>query len=541
MAEPKQMFARKASGVVRSVSLFDAFIFGLTLAIPFAANFFLFPFYTYFLPGASWTIAIILGFIISIPTYFVYAGLGSMMPRSGGDYVFQSRGVHPTLSMVSALFWQVFLLQPVYGTLLLYSSASLGLVPLFTMIGAVTGNTSVSSFATWLGGQTGLFVFTACMIIVAIVNNVVGIKWVARAQRWILFPATIISGIVIPYLLFSTSSATYQNNFNHYTQILNGTSNAYTTILHSATAPSYSLVNTLLLAVVISISFLMWSVWTAPIFGEIKGASNFRAMLVTFLAGGAFVGFLLMLPELVGFQNMAGYPFTYAIAAASYTLTPALSFYPSLGILTLMTTNNVVLMVLASLGYVAAGYFFVQLMTSNLSRYLLAASIDGTMPLFFSSTNARFRTPVKGLIFVFAVIMIFAASIDLAPQFFTTKIFSLIFWETIAIWTSSTLFFGTSLAAILMPRTNKSMFKSSPIARYGPLLSICGAITFIISVFVLIGYLVIPQLNIGLGASGGSIIVLVAAGAIIWYFAFKRYQASKGIDVGMAYRELPPE
>jgi basic amino acid/polyamine antiporter, APA family len=537
MAEPKQMFARKASGVVRSVSLFDAFIFGLTLAIPFAANFFLFPFYTYFLPGASWTVAIIIGFIISVPTYFVYAGLGSMMPRSGGDYVFQSRGVHPVLSMVSALFWQTFLLQPVYGTLLLYSSASLGLVPLFTMIGAVTGNVNMANFAAWLGTQTGLFIFTAIMITLAIVNNVVGLKWVAKAQRWILFPATIISGIVIPYLLFSTSSTAYQANFNHYTQILNGTSNAYTTIVNSASPPPYSLVNTLLLAVVVSISFLMWSVWTAPIFGEIKGASNLKAMLVTFLAGGAFVGFLLMLPELVGFQNLAGYPFTYAIAAASYTLTPSLSYYPSLGILTLMATNNVFLMILASLGYVAAGYFFVQLMTSNLSRYLLASSIDGTTPLFFSSTNPRFRTPVKGLIFVFVVIMIYAAGIDLAANFLS----SLIFWETIAIWTSSTLFFGTGLAAILMPKTNKSMFKSSPVAKYGPLLVICGVITFAISVFVLVGYLVIPQLNIGLGASGGAIIALVAVAAIIWYFAYKRYQASKGIDVGMAYRELPPE
>ncbi len=537
MSEPKQMFARKASGVVRSVSLFDAFIFGLTLAIPFAANFFLFPFYTYYLPGADWTQAIIIGFLISIPTYVVYAGLGSMMPRSGGDYVFQSRAIHPTLAMISALFWQVFLLQPVYGTLLLYSSASLGLVPLMTMLGAVTGNANLASFAAWLGTATGLFVFTASMLTLALINNIVGIKWVAKAQRWVLFPATIISGITIPYLLFSTTSSTYQANFNHYTQILNGTTNAFNTITTSYTTPSYSLENTLLLAVVVSISFLMWSVWTAPIFGEIKGASNFRAMLVTFLAGGAFVGFLLMLPELVGFQNLAGYPFTFSVAAASYIGVPALSYYPSLGILTLMATNSAFLMVLASLGYIAAGYFFVQLMTSNLSRYLLASSIDGTVPLFFSDTNRRFRTPVKGLIFVFVIIMIYAAGIDLAVNFLS----SLIFWETVAIWTSSTLFFGTGLAAILMPFTNKSMFKSSPVARYGPLLLLCGVITFAISVFVLIGYLVIPQLNIGLGASGGAIIVITAVAAIVWYFGFKAYQARKGIDVGMAYRELPPE
>ena len=114
---------------------------------------------------------------------------------------------------------------------------------------------------------------------------------------------------------------------------------------------------------------------------------------------------------------------------------------------------------------------------------------------------------------------------------------SLIFWETVAIWTSSTLFFGTSLAAVLIPFTNKSMFKASPVSKYGGLLVVCGAITFVISVFVLIGYLVIPQLNIGLGATGGAVIVIVAVAAVLWYLAFKQYQSSKGIDVGMAYRE----
>ena len=237
-------------------------------------------------------------------------------------------------------------MQPVYGTLLLYSSASLGLVPLFTMIGAVTSNATVIAFATWLGYSTGLFVFTATMITLALINNIVGIRWVARAQRWILFPATIISGIVIPFILFTTTNATYQTNFNNYNQILNGTPNGFNTVITSVnnsglTTPSYSLENTLLLAVVVSISFLMWSVWTAQIFGEIKGANNFRAMLVTFLAGGAFVAFFLMLPELVGFQNMAGYPFTFAIASSAYPpFIPTLLYYPSLGILTLMATTK---------------------------------------------------------------------------------------------------------------------------------------------------------------------------------------------------------
>lgn len=539
MSEQKQVFARKASGVVRSVSPFDAFLYGVTLAIPFAANFFLFPLYTYYLPGASWALAIIIGFVMAIACYVVYAGLASMMPRSGGDYVFQSRGVHPILSMISSFAWQEFLLQPVYAAVLLYSSATLGLGPLFTTLGVVENNASLLSFGNSFSTPDGLFTFTVIMVVLAIINNLVGIKWLARTQKFILFPATIISGITIPLLLFSTSSSTITANFNYYASALNGTSNAFNTILTKTASagfvvPPFSWINTILVAFIIGVSFLMWSVWVAPIFGEIKGAGNTRTMFLTFLLGGAYVAFFLMMPELVGFQTAYGTTFTNAIAFQAYTGTPSLAFFPSLGLLTLFATKNVIVLILASVGYSVFGYFFVLCATSNLSRYYLAASIDGTVPAFLSSTSRRFKTPVNALLTVLVVVVVFCAGVDLIPS-------ALSWWTILAVWTSATLFFGTGLAALMIPWTQKAMYKSSPISKYRGLLPIAGLITFLLNAFVLVGYVFIPALSIGLGYQGGVVIAIEAVAAVIWYYGFKRYQATKGIDVGMAYRELPPE
>jgi amino acid transporter len=205
-----------------------------------------------------------------------------------------------------------------------------------------------------------------------------------------------------------------------------------------------------------------------------------------------------------------------------------------MGMLTLMSTTNIGIMVLAAIGFIVAGYFIVQTFFANLSRYLLAASIDGVIPTWFSSTSRRFKSPVNALVGVLVVYTIFAIVMDIAPSNFA-------FWETVAIWTSGVLFLGTGLAGMFIPRTNKEMYKASPIARYPGLLVIAGFGAFLISGFVLIAYIVIPELAIGLGSLGGLIIVIWGALAVAWYEFFRAFQKRKGIDIGLAYKELPPE
>jgi basic amino acid/polyamine antiporter, APA family len=539
LGESTGAFARKTSGVVRDVSLRDAFIFGITLAIPFAANFFLYPVYTFFLPGASWTIATLIAMVIALANYVIYSGFGSMMPRSGGDYVFQSRGVHPALSFLSVISWDVFLQAPLFGTLLLASGLQLGLTPFLTMAGAATGSTALINAGTWASSSTGIFSVSIVLLFFAYLANISGLKWVARSQKYILFPLIVISGLVIAILLFTSSPSSFTTAFNHYGQILNGTSNSYQTLVSATTSagfvtPTFSWLYTLYLAAIIAISFTAWTVWTAPFFGEIKGANSFKGLLVTFIAGGLFQTFFLLIPELAGFEHALGSEIVNALAFQSFVGVPSLSFYPSFGILTLMLTNNVAVMFLASIGYMVAGYFMVQLFLTNMSRYLLAGSIDGALPLFLSSPSRRFRTPVNALSLSFIVMAVYVALVDLTPS-------QLPFWISVAVWTAPVLFFGTSLAGIVFPKTNPSIYKNSPIAKYRGLLTVASVVMFVLDLFILIGYLVIPELEVGLGTNASLIIVVFAIVGLLWYFLFKAYQARKGIDIGLTYKEIPPE
>jgi hypothetical protein len=141
-ASKPEVFTRKASGLVRVMSPFSAFIYNvLTMGL-------IFP-WTYLwapgaLPGGKMVWGILLAMVIEIPIALVYVWLSTALPRSGGDYVFQSRvfggGVAFTVVMSGYVIW-ILQWVALSGWLLSY----LGFAPLFLGLGATTGSTALSS------------------------------------------------------------------------------------------------------------------------------------------------------------------------------------------------------------------------------------------------------------------------------------------------------------------------------------------------------------------------------------------------------------
>jgi amino acid transporter len=112
MSTQPAMFTRKATGLVREVSLFDAFVMntiGMNVAI---GAVFLFLQAPADFPGGSMLLATVIGTVVMASTLLtVYAEFAAAMPRSGGDYVFVSRALHPVLGWLLAWsqgIWLIF-------------------------------------------------------------------------------------------------------------------------------------------------------------------------------------------------------------------------------------------------------------------------------------------------------------------------------------------------------------------------------------------------------------------------------------------------
>src|SRR4030067_414922 len=83
------LFVRKASGLVRSWSGFDAFVYATFSINLITLGLFIFSYCWYFTGNLG--TAVVVGGVFTIFEVIVYASLISAMPRAGGAYVWQAR------------------------------------------------------------------------------------------------------------------------------------------------------------------------------------------------------------------------------------------------------------------------------------------------------------------------------------------------------------------------------------------------------------------------------------------------------------------
>src|SRR5690242_19016196 len=160
-AAESTLFLRKATGLVRSWSVFDAFIYAF-----FSINLVTLGLYIisqmWFFEGGLIPALLISGIII-LAECAVYAALIAVMPRAGGDYVWQSRILGGGVGFVLAVtgwWFTLWLWTPIYANILV--------VQFFAPLAYTLGATGV---ATFFSSQVGVFV--SCLIVLAFVTWVI--------------------------------------------------------------------------------------------------------------------------------------------------------------------------------------------------------------------------------------------------------------------------------------------------------------------------------------------------------------------------------
>src|SRR6202011_1511877 len=168
------LFLRNATGLVKAWSTFDAFIYSfwsvnlITLGL-YGMSF------VYTIPDGQVVAAILIFGVLCTFLVVTYAGLVSVMPRTGGDYAWQSRvlggGIGFVLS-VTGWWFTLWLWAPIYANILV--------VQFFAPLAAPLGS---SNLATWAASPNGLFV--SALILLAFVGVVVslGMETYARVQK----------------------------------------------------------------------------------------------------------------------------------------------------------------------------------------------------------------------------------------------------------------------------------------------------------------------------------------------------------------------
>jgi amino acid transporter len=163
------VFTRRASGLVREIGLFTAIAIPLTHTIGGGINKLLI-LASYENPGANVPLAYIMAGLPVLMTAIAYTLLAVSMPRTGGDYIYISRGVSPVLGFLTSWgFWFTEIMS--LGIIAYYDVDFWGLG--FRIANeAVGGNDFAARMSEVLkeGTSTCLWVAVAIVIISAIVT-----------------------------------------------------------------------------------------------------------------------------------------------------------------------------------------------------------------------------------------------------------------------------------------------------------------------------------------------------------------------------------
>jgi amino acid transporter len=516
------VFTRASSGLVRQVRTDDVMFYGWQ---QIALGYIIFIVAAWqFYPGASMELATLIATVAGLFIAGCYALLSMVYPRSGGDYVFMSRILHPVAGIalsMSLVFWQLFY-TGVNGAFL----AKFGIAPMLSSLGVQEHSAGLINAGNFFAGKWGLFIGGLLVIGVFSFVQYRGAGVYFKVQRWASY-VTVVSLLVtfVTLALAATGVLDFHHNFD-----AAAGAGAYDNVIKAAgdTSHPFSLPQTAFYAAWPAFS-LWFAVLSVSFGGEVKDGqrSQLRGMTLAIVTMGVAMMLLMFL------YRMA---FGSAFMLASTEVPPdqfPLNAAPYVNLYTGIAGGNPILTVVNSL-WVLSLLFFVGASSLIVStRSMLAWSLDGMAPRWFSSVSAKFHSPTWALALSAAIALI---------------------WNCLYSFTDSILvlggflgqcipFMGVCLAAVIFPFRRKRDFESSSIAyRWGkvPVISVIGVIAFVCVAFVF--YRLLVDANYGANNHLSEVMTIaVTVFALIWYAAFRVYRARQGADIKGQFSEIPVE
>lgn len=497
-----------------------------------------------FFSGVNILLGILIAILGSIPVLLYYALLTASMPRTGGDYVYSSRFIHPAIGFASSVSYAANSLLGA-GIVAVFVG-TLGISPAFSIIAKLTGHNTFQSVATWSAGKSGSFIIAVISLTLLALFMIRGTAFTLRitAVTWLVGLLSILTMIGV---LLTTSNHSFRNIFNDYvTKETGKNADWYHRMIALADAggiPHRSWYMALWGAIAIGMFGSGWFFVSTYIGGEIKSGRSLRRQVGTML-GGAAVNGALFLACVALFIHTFGYKFLASISYLLATDPGKVPFFTGEGahvvLFTGLSAQNSVVAIVFGITFIAWAWILLPAYLFPIMRSAFAWSFDQILPAALSKVSRRTRTPVRLTVIVWALCILpaYLAAYHPADIF---KLYAFTFFGTAL----STMFFA-GIAAMLFPYRAPQTYASSPIAGYRilnlPAIVVLGAIGVCFTLFWCAAYAYFPEF--GMHANEGLLAYVfggIFVGAIVVYYISRFVRKSQGIPMEMAFSEIPPE
>ena len=522
-----ELFVRKSSGLVRTVTAKDAFFSNL-VAMGILVNIFWVVFASASYPGADLRATVITALLVNMVVAYVYWMLSTSMPRTGGDYIWVGRIIHPSIGfMVNAMF---VVLMVTWAGVFPYYNAAFNFQILFTNLAITTGNASYSGIATALTNLNNIFIVAAAMVALVVLMMLLSTKNIFRIVI-VLFALQAIIYVIFMGLMLTTNHAAFVAGFNAKSGttvdsiVKSGTTLLGSPITFTAEATAVGLVYTMT-------SFIGYAN-SAYFAGEVKGdarRAQGMAIFVTPLIFGVLIYILY-----AAIYNVFGHDFLVASSVLWVNGTSPLPSIPSPAFLIAYITSSPIIAMLIPLALVINNFGFAVMYFFVPTRNIFAWSFDRIIPAKFASVDKR-GVPYYAVI-LYAIIAFFSVYVTVYTSWFNYLYYANFGW-----WIAVAI---VMFAAAIFPFRRKDIFDTSPkivTAKIGPVpvLTVIGVIGIFASLFISYST-ILPSFN-GFPINPIYVVsmIFVMIAALIIYAISYFYQRSRGVPVDLAGKELPP-
>jgi amino acid transporter len=528
-------FARQASGLVRGLSLWDAFGIGLMVIQPIYAIWYAIQVGVGLFPGGNLLIALAISVVMcGLTAPVVWGILGASMPRSGGEYIYNSRILHPAIAMgasfanvLAITYWNIFIATWIAS-------------PSLAILAQYEGWTGLNTFVS---SKFGVVVLATACNVAAFLSVAFGMNVFKRIQR-----PLIVIGIGGPLVLAAVLTFASKASFIHHW-------NAQAAKFHSLDYHAF------VTATAAAAGSAMPKTWN---WGDTIGLTSgvfylfIYAYALVYLSGEVkrpdktvfkASWLAILIPTVLGIWTFAGLyhlvDFNFLSAAAHNDLfggTKGYNMPYSTSYMTLSwlaSGSNWVIAVIAAGTFLLTSFWLVVVDLMLVPRAMFAWGMDRMGPKWFTDIHPRWATPLKLYALIAGVQIVLTIAYEL---WLSSQLTGLV----AAGMQLVSVFLITGISGILFAYRKKvrGIWESSPYRNWKlfgiPLITI-AAVVYVVYILVLLYFAFIDSKTRDL--TGKKAILFAAAWAIgiAWYFFWKRRSAKVGVDISVTYGELPPE